>query len=217
MSHGVVVRERTDQGIEQFDLYSRLNQDRIIFIDTDVNAHMASLVVSQLLVLSIQDPEQQITMYINSPGGSVTDGLSIYDTMQMIPNPIKTICVGQCASMGAYLLSAGTKGLRQALPSSRIMIHQVSGGQQGTTADCRIRFEEQERLNKFLDERIGVHCGKTAEEISKATERDCWMDAEQALSFGLIDTVLYPTNKTAWPHNKEKSVESNKTVRNPRK
>lgn len=210
MSHGVVVREKTDQGYEQFDLFSRLNQDRIIFIDTDVNSHMASLVISQLLVLSMQDQEQEITVYINSPGGSVTDGLGIYDTMQMIPNPIKTICVGQCASMGAYLLSAGTKGLRQALPSSRIMIHQVSGGQQGTTADCRIRFEEQERLNKFLDERIGTHCGKKAVDISKATERDCWMDAEEALSFGIIDTVLYPTNTTSWPFNNVKSSKGKK-------
>lgn len=198
MSHPVVVRKRTANGTEQFDLFSRLNEDRIIFMDTDVNSHMASLIVSQLLVLSQQDAEQEITMYINSPGGSVTDGLAIYDTMQMIPNPIRTICVGQCASMGAFLLSAGTKGLRQALPSSRIMIHQVSGGQQGTTADCRIRFNEQERLNEYLDERIGVHCGKGAKAVTKATQRDCWFNAEEAKKFGLVDSVLYSKNKTAW-------------------
>jgi ATP-dependent Clp protease protease subunit len=198
MSHSIVVREKTSDGLEQFDLYSRLNKDRIIFIDTDVNSQMASLVVAQLLVLSQQDAEQKITMYINSPGGSVTDGLTIYDTMQMIANPIETICVGQCASMGAFLLSGGTKGLRKALPSSRIMIHQVSGGTQGTTEDNRIRFEEQDRLNRFLDERIGVHCGKKASVIKKTTERDCWFSAEEGKKFGIIDTVLYPTNKTAW-------------------
>jgi ATP-dependent Clp protease protease subunit len=118
--------------------------------------------------------------------------------MQMIPNPIETICVGQCASMGAFLLSSGTKGMRKALPSSRVMIHQVSGGTQGTTLDNEIRFREQQRLNEYLDERLAVHCNKKAPAIKKATERDCWFSAEEAKKFGLIDSVLYPENKTAW-------------------
>lgn len=199
MSHPVVVREKTDNGLEQFDLFSRLNQDNIIFIDTDVNSHMASLVVCQLLVLSNKNPEQKITMYINSPGGSVTDGLSIYDTMQMIPNPIETICVGQCASMGAFLLSGGTKGMRKALPNSRIMIHQVSGGAQGTTEDVKIRLQEQERLNDALDNMIGIHSKKSGAAVRKATQRDYWMSPEEAKKFGLIDEVMYPSNKTSWP------------------
>jgi len=197
MSHQTVVREKFDGGYQQFDLFSRLLEDRIIYIDTDFNDYMASLVCSQLLVLSNKS-EEEIKMYINSPGGSVTSGLAIYDTMQMIPNVVKTIAVGSACSMGAFILSAGTKGHRFATPSSRIMIHMVSGGAQGTTKDVEIRIEEQKRLNNFLMERFAIHCNKKVSQVEKAIDRDNFMSAEAAVEFGIIDRVLEPTNKTAW-------------------
>lgn len=191
MSHPVVVRKKLDNGAEQqFDLYSRLNEDRIIFLDTDFHDGMASIICAQLMVLSNQDPEQDITMYINSPGGSVTAGLAIYDTINLIPNDVKTVVIGNACSMGAFMLSAGTKGKRYATPSARVMIHMVSGGAQGTTADVKIRLEEQQRLNDYLNKCLANHCGKTVKQIEKATERDYWMDAQQAKEFGIIDGVL---------------------------
>jgi ATP-dependent Clp protease, protease subunit len=198
MSHHVVVREKTENGLEQFDVYSRLLQDRIIYIDTDFNDEMASLVVAQLLFLSNKNKEEDITMYINSPGGSVVSGMAIYDTMQMIPNIKKTVVTGQAASMGAFIASSGTKGHRYATPSSRIMIHMVSGGAQGTTKDVIIRLEEQKRLNEYLNRRLALHCGKKITDIEKATDRDYWMAPDEAVKFGIIDKVLYPDQKNSW-------------------
>lgn len=196
MSHGIVVRERTEQGYEQFDLYSRLNKDRIIILDTDFNDNMASIIQAQLLFLA-NESDEDISIYVNSPGGSVTSGLLIYDTIQYIKNNVRTIVMGQAASMGAFLLSSGTKGYRYASPNARIMIHQVSGGAQGTTADVRIRLKEQERLNELLDERLALHCGKTVAQIKIATERDYWMSATDAKKFGIIDGIL-DKSENAW-------------------
>jgi len=197
MSHPTVVRDKIDGGYQQFDLFSRLLEDRVIYIDTDFNDYMASLVCAQLLVLSNKS-EEEIKIHINSPGGSVISGLAIYDTMQMIPNTIKTVAIGHACSMGAYILSAGTKGHRYATPSSRVMIHQVSGGNQGTTLDINIMAKEQNRLNDYLDARLAVHCGKTVKQIKKATERDNFMTADEAVKFGIIDKVLSPDNSSAW-------------------
>ena len=197
MAHPTVVRERTENGYEQFDIYSRLFEDRIIYLDTDFHDGMSSLIVAQLLCLANQSKED-ITMYINSPGGSCTSGFAIYDTMQMIENNVKTIVTGSACSMGAFILSAGTKGHRFATPSSRVMIHMVSGGNQGTTKDMEIRFEEQKRINKYINERIALHCKKTVKQIETATDRDFWMSAEEAKEFGIIDDVIYPKNKSSW-------------------
>jgi ATP-dependent Clp protease protease subunit len=200
MSHHVVVREKNENGHEQFDVYSRLFQDRIIYLDSDFHDEMASLVSSQLLLLSNKDKEQDITIYVNSPGGSVVSGLAIYDTMQMIPNDVKTVVTGQAASMGAFILSSGTKGKRYSTPSSRIMIHQVSGGARGTTKDVCITLEEQKRLNDYLNKRLAVHCGKKITDIEKYTDRDYWMSPEEAVKFGIIDQVIYPKHKNSWSY-----------------
>jgi len=199
MSHHTIVRERTENGYEQFDIYSRLLEDRILYIDTEFNDSMASLVVAQLLVLSNKSEKEDITIYINSPGGSVSSGLAIYDTMQTIPNNIRTIVTGSACSMGAFILSAGTKKYRYATPSSRVMIHMVSGGVSGTTIDVAIQVEEQKRLNHFLNERLAIHCKKSVKQIENATDRDMWMSAEEAKSFGIIDNILTPSsNSNAW-------------------
>jgi ATP-dependent Clp protease, protease subunit len=196
MSHPITVREKTENGYEHFDVFSRLAKDRIIMLDTDFNDYMSSLVVSQLLFLSNQS-EEDITMYINSPGGVVTSGLAIYDTMQMIPNNVKTVVIGNACSMGAYILSAGTKGMRCATPSSRIMIHRISGGAQGSMPDMEITLEEARRLNEYLHERMAIHCGKSPNVMKKAMDRDNWMSPTEAKKFGLIDNVLEP-NKNSW-------------------
>jgi ATP-dependent Clp protease protease subunit len=196
MAHPIVVREQTEGGIDQYDIFSRLAKDRIILLDTDFNDAMASVVVGQLLFLS-QQSDEDITVYVNSPGGSCTSGLAIYDTMQMIPNNVKTVVLGQAASMGAFFLSAGTKGMRCAAPSSRIMIHRVSGGAQGALPDMEITLEEARRLNDYLTERMALHCGKTVAQMKKYLDRDTWMTAEEAKKFGLIDQVL-ETSKNAW-------------------
>lgn len=202
MSHHTVVREKTENGYEHFDVYSRLLEERIIYIDTEFNDYMSSLVTSQLLILSKKSEKEDITIYITSPGGSVDSGMSIYDTMQLIPNKVKTIVTGSACSMGAFILSAGTKGCRFATPSSRIMIHMVSGGALGTTVDMSITMDEQKRLNDYLNERLAKHCGKTVAQIQKATERDNWLTPTEAKKFGLIDEILYPTNSTAWNYTK---------------
>ena len=199
MSHSTVVRDKIDGQYAQFDMFSRLLEDRIIYIDTEFHDPMASLVVSQLMVLSAKDPKAPIKMYINSPGGSVTSGLSIYDTMQMVPNVIETCALGLAASMGSFILSGGTKGHRYSLPNSRIMIHEMSSGFQGTSSDRKVRNKELDRLQDSLNDMLGRHCGKSRAQMEKACERDNTMTPEEAKKFGLIDKVLYPTdNPTAW-------------------
>lgn len=184
------VVEQTNRGERSYDIFSRLLNDRIIFLGEEVNATTASLVVAQMLYLEAQDPDKDIQLYINSPGGSVTDGMAIYDTMQYIKCDVATICVGLAASMGAFLLSAGTKGKRMALPNSEIMIHQPSAGTQGQITDMAIHLKRlqvvKDRMNRILSE----NTGRSIEEVTAACERDNFMQAEEAKAFGLIDRVL---------------------------
>jgi len=185
------VVEQTSRGERSYDIFSRLLNDRIIFLSEEVNDTTASLVVAQMLYLEAQDPDKDIQFYINSPGGSVTAGLAIYDTMQYIKADVSTICIGLAASMGAFLLSSGAKDKRIALPNAEIMIHQPTGGFKGQATDIQIHAENilrtKERLNKILSE----NTGKTIEEIRAASERDNFMTAEEAKNFGLIDNVIY--------------------------
>ena len=174
------VVEQTNRGERSYDIFSRLLNDRIIFLGEEVNATTASLVVAQLLYLEAQDPDKDIQLYINSPGGSVTDGMAIYDTMQYVKCDVSTICVGMAASMGAFLLSAGAKGKRIALPNAEIMIHQPSAGTQGKVTDMEIDVEHFLRIKKKLNEILAANTGKTAEEIKEASERDHWMTAAEA-------------------------------------
>ena len=185
------VIEQTNRGERQYDIFSRLLNDRIVVLSDEVNDTTASLVVAQLLFLESQDSEKEISFYINSPGGSVTAGLAIYDTMQYIKCDVSTICMGLAASMGAFLLSSGAKGKRYALPNSEIMIHQPSGGAKGQATDIKIVADQilktKEKLNKILAE----NTGKSIETIAQDTERDNFMSAEEALDYGLVDKVLY--------------------------
>ncbi|HHT16511.1 MAG TPA: ATP-dependent Clp endopeptidase proteolytic subunit ClpP [Papillibacter sp.] len=185
------VVEQTSRGERSYDIYSRLLNDRIIFLSSEVNDTTASLVVAQLLYLEAQDPDKDIQFYINSPGGSVTAGLAIYDTMQYIKADVSTICIGLAASMGSFLLAAGTKGKRFALPNAEIMIHQPSGGFRGQATDIQIHAENILRIKERLNKIYADHTGKPVEVIRDATERDKFMTAEEALEFGLIDKVLY--------------------------
>lgn len=185
-----MVVEQTGRGERSYDIYSRLLQDRIIFIGTGINDDVSNLIIAQLLFLQSQDSKKDISIYINSPGGSVTAGLAIYDTMQFIECDIATYCVGQAASMGAVLLTAGTKGKRYALPNSRIMIHQPWGGAEGKASDIQIAAEEILRLKVRLNELLAFHCGKTAQAITHDTERDFFMSSEEAKKYGLVDAVL---------------------------
>ena len=184
------VVEQTSRGERSYDIFSRLLNDRIIFLSEEVNDTTASLVVAQLLYLEAQDPDKDIQFYINSPGGSVTAGMAIYDTMQYIKCDVATICVGLAASMGAFLLSAGTKGKRMALPNSEIMIHQPSAGTQGQITDMALHLKRlqtvKERMNRILSE----NCGQDIETVTAACERDNFMTAQEALAFGIIDRVL---------------------------
>lgn len=186
------VIEQTNKGERSYDIFSRLLKDRIIFLSEDVNQTTASLVVAQMLFLESEDPDKEISFYINSPGGSITDGMAIFDTMNYIKCPVTTICIGMAASMGAFLLAAGTKGKRYATPNAEIMIHQplISGGLSGQTTEIKIHAEHlvrtREKLNKILSERTG----KSLEEIERDTERDNFMTAEQALEYGLIDGIM---------------------------
>ena len=186
------VVEQTNRGERSYDIFSRLLNDRIIFLGEEVNATTASLVVAQLLYLEAQDPDKDIQLYINSPGGSVTDGMAIYDTMQYVKCDVSTICIGMAASMGAFLLSSGAKGKRMALPNAEIMIHQPSGGTRGQASDIKIQAEwmlrTREKLNKILSE----NTGKSIEQIAIDTERDNFMPAEEAVEYGLIDKIVYP-------------------------
>ncbi len=190
MSYIPYVIEQTSKGERSYDIYSRLLKDRIIMLSGEVNDQVASSIVAQLLFLEAQDPDKDIYFYINSPGGVVTSGFSMYDTMNYIKPDIATICIGQAASMGAFLLSAGTKGKRYALPHSRIMIHQPSGGTQGQSTDIQIQAKEIQRLKDSLNEIMAKNTGKTLKQVEKDTERDNFMSAEEALKYGLIDKVL---------------------------
>ena len=185
-----MVVEQTGRGERSYDIFSRLLNDRIIFLSDEVNDATASLVVAQLLYLEAQDPDKDISFYINSPGGSVTAGMAIYDTMNFIKCDVSTVCIGMAASMGAFLLSAGTKGKRYALPNSEIMIHQPLGGAKGQATDIKIQAELILRTRDRLNAILAKNTGKTIEEIARDTERDNYMTAEQALAYGLVDKVI---------------------------
>ncbi|GAB6059273.1 ATP-dependent Clp endopeptidase proteolytic subunit ClpP [Desulfonatronum parangueonense] len=185
-----IVIETTGRTERAYDLYSRLLKDRILILGTPIDDNVANLVCSQLLFLESENPEKEINMYINSPGGSVTAGLAIYDTMQYISSPVATLCLGQAASMGALLLAAGSKGMRYALPNSRILIHQPMGGFQGQATDIDIQAREIIRLKAKLTEILADHTGAEMEKVRHDTERDYFMSAEEAVAYGLIDKVL---------------------------
>jgi ATP-dependent Clp protease, protease subunit len=185
-----MVIESTNRGERAFDIYSRLLRERIIFLTGPVEDYMASLIVAQLLFLEAENPKKEISMYINSPGGVVTAGLSIYDTMQFIRCPVSTLCVGQAASMGSLLLSAGAKDMRFALPNARVMVHQPSGGYQGQVTDILIHAKEVQSLKTRLNEIYVKHTGNKLKVIEEALERDNFMTAEQAKTFGIVDNVI---------------------------
>jgi ATP-dependent Clp protease protease subunit len=185
-----MVVEQTGRGERAYDIFSRLLKERIVFIGTAIDDGLASLVIAQLLFLESEDPEKDIHLYINTPGGSVSSGLAIYDTMQYIRPDVATICIGLAASMGAVLLTGGAKGKRSALPNSRIMIHQPWGGTQGTASDISIQAEEILRTKKRLNEILASHTGQTIEAIERDTDRDRYMSSEDAKAYGLIDTVF---------------------------
>ena len=185
-----IVIETTNRGERAYDIYSRLLKDRIIFLGAPIDDIFANLVIAQLLFLEAEDPEKDINLYVNSPGGSVTAGLGIYDTMQYVKPPINTICLGQAASMGAFLLAAGTKGKRFALPNARVMIHQPMGGFQGQATEIDIHAREILKIRERLNEIMAKHTGQPLEKISQDTERDYFMSAEEAKRYGLIDEVI---------------------------
>ena len=185
------VVEQTSRGERSYDIFSRLLNDRIIILSEEVNSTTASLIVAQMLYLEAQDPDKDIQFYINSPGGNVTDGMAIYDTMQYIKCDVSTICVGMAASMGAFLLSSGTKGKRIALPNAEIMIHQPLGGTQGQTTDMQIHVARMLKIKQRLNEILAANTGKPYETICADTERDNFLTAEEAQAYGLIDKVIY--------------------------
>jgi len=185
-----IVVEQTGRGERSFDIYSRLLKERIIFLGTDVNEHVASLVIAQLLWLAAEDQEKDIHFYINSPGGYVSAGLAIYDTMQYIQPDVSTICMGQAASMGALLLAAGAKGKRFALPHSRMMIHQPAGGTQGQASDIEIQAREILTLRERLNQILAKHSGQPISQIEKDTDRNFFMSAEEAVKYGLVDEIM---------------------------
>jgi len=186
-----IVVEQTGRGERAYDIFSRLLKERIVFIGTAVDDVVASLVIAQLLFLESEDPEKDIHLYINSPGGSVSAGLAIYDTMQYIRADVSTICIGMAASMGAVLLTGGAKGKRTTLPNSRIMIHQPWGGVQGTASDISIQAEEILKTKKRINEIIASHTGRTLEQVEKDTDRDKYLSADDAKTYGLIDNILF--------------------------
>ena len=185
-----MVIEQTGRGERSYDIYSRLLKERIIFIGSEITDALANLVVAQLLFLQSEDATKDISVYVNSPGGSVTAGLAIYDTMQFLKCDVVTYCVGQAASMGAVLLAAGAKGKRHALPGARIMIHQPWGGARGTASDINIQAKEIQRLKDHLNEILAKHTGKTAKTVARDTDRDFFMSAQEAVEYGLVDDVL---------------------------
>lgn len=190
LSYIPTVIESASNGEKSFDIFSRLLRERIIFLGEEIDDEMANSIVAQLLVLDAENPEKDIMMYINSPGGVITAGLAIYDTMKHIRADVSTICLGEAASMGAFLLSAGTKGKRMALPSARIMIHQPLGGAQGQATDIEIEAKEILRMKKELNTLLAEHTGQTIEKIYADTERDNYMSAQEAVEYGLIDRVI---------------------------
>ncbi len=191
-----MVVEQTGHGERGYDIYSRLLKDRIILLGTPIDDNVANLIVAQLLFLQSEDPKKDIDLYINSPGGSVTAGLAIYDTMQILSCDVKTYCMGQAASMGAVLLCAGAAGKRYALPNARIMIHQPWGGTEGTAADIDIQAKEILRLRSMLNEIIAKHTGQKLPKISRDTERDFFMSADEAVKYGIVDNLLSGKDKT---------------------
>ncbi len=184
------VIESTSRGERSYDIFSRLLNDRIVFLGEEVNETTASLVVAQILFLESEDPKKDINLYINSPGGVITAGMAIYDTMQYVKCDVSTICIGMAASMGAFLLAGGTKGKRYALPNAEIMIHQPSGGAQGQATEINIAAEHILKVRHKMNEILAANTGRSIEEVAKATERDNYMSAEEALKFGLIDNVI---------------------------
>ena len=190
-----MVVEQTGQGERSYDIYSRLLKDRIVLLGTPIDDNVANLIVAQLLFLQAEDPKKDIELYINSPGGVVTAGLAIYDTMQSLSCDVRTYCIGQCASMGAVLLAAGTAGKRFALPHSRIMIHQPLGGADGSAADIEIHTKEILRLRSMLNNILAHHTGQTLRKIEKDTERDFFMGADEAVQYGLVDKTIEPKAK----------------------
>ena len=185
-----IVVEQTGRGERSYDIYSRLLKERIVFIGSEITDDLANLVVAQLLFLQSEDATKDVSVYVNSPGGSVTAGLAIYDTMQFLKCDVVTYCVGQAASMGAVLLAAGAKGKRHALPGARIMIHQPWGGAQGTASDIHIQAQEILRLKEYLNGILAKHTGKSVKEVAKDTDRDFFMSAQEAVAYGLVDDVL---------------------------
>jgi ATP-dependent Clp protease, protease subunit len=188
------VVEQTGRGERSYDIYSRLLKDRIVFVGGQIGDDLANVVTAQLLFLESEDPEREINMYINSPGGSVTAGLAIYDTMQFVKPPVSTLCVGQAASMAAVLLAAGAKGKRYSLPHSRIMIHQLSGGFEGQAADIDIQAREALRLRDLLNQILASHTGQVVKKLEKDTDRDNFLSAKEAVEYGLIDEVIEGRN-----------------------
>ena len=207
-----MVIEQTNRGERAYDIYSRLLKDRIIFIGEPIDDTMANLIIAQLLFMEAEDPEKDVNVYIHSPGGMVTAGLAIYDTMQYIKPAIATICVGQAASMASLLLAAGTKGKRYALPNARVMIHQPSGGFQGQATDIRIQAEEIIKIRKRLDDILAKHTGQPVEKIHHDSERDYFMSAEEAKDYGLVDEVIVRAPKGLIP-SKDGSDKNNDIVK----
>ncbi len=193
------VIERSSRGERSYDVYSRLLMDRIIFLGTPINDDVANMIIAQMLFLEADNPGRDIHLYINSPGGSVSAGLAIYDTMQFLKSPVNTICMGLAASMGAFLLAAGRNGKRSALPHSRIMIHQPSGGAQGTAADIEIQAREIIYLRAKMNELMAMHTGRPLEEIERDVDRDRFMSAEEAKTYGMIDQVVTSREETSSP------------------
>lgn len=189
------VVETTHRGERSWDIFSRLLKDRIIFLGTEVNDDVANIVIAQMLFLESEDPDKEITIYINSPGGVITAGLAIYDTMQYVRCPVATVCLGQAASMGAWLLAAGLKGMRKALPNSRVMIHQPLGGIRGQATDIEIHAKEILQLRQRMNKIMAKHTGQPEDKIREDTERDRYLSAEEAKEYGLIDEVIGPRNK----------------------
>ncbi|MBR7627475.1 ATP-dependent Clp endopeptidase proteolytic subunit ClpP [Aeromonas popoffii] len=185
-----MVVEQTAKGERSYDIYSRLLKERVIFLTGQVEDHMANLVVAQLLFLESENPDQDISIYINSPGGAVTAGMSIYDTMQFIKPDVRTVCMGQACSMGAFLLAGGAKGKRSCLPNARVMIHQPLGGFQGQASDIQIHAQEILKIKNTLNERLAFHTGQDMANIERDTDRDNFMSAEQAKAYGLVDEIL---------------------------
>ena len=185
-----MVVEQTNRGERSYDLYSRLLEDRIVFLNGEVNDVSANIVIAQLIYLEAKDPDKDISLYINSPGGSVSAGMGIYDTMNYIRPDVSTICVGMAASMGAFLLSSGAKGKRISLPNSEIMIHQPLGGAQGQATDIMIQAEHINKIKQKMNAILAANCGKSVEEVAKDVERDNYMSAQEALKYGLIDKVF---------------------------